>query len=81
MSENELQLLGFKKQVEESEPSYYYYTYDVANGLSFITNSSDESTDGKWHAEFYDTEPAIVFTNFEELQLMINLLNRRKIIS
>jgi hypothetical protein len=41
MTEEQLRVLGFEQQTETSEPSYYYYTLDIAEGLCFITQASD----------------------------------------
>jgi len=90
MTEKEIQLLGFEKQedggIEVSgdlggmwiEDEFHYYTYDIAMGLSLISNSSDEvGEDGKWFVEIFNTEPAIRFTEFGEVQALINLLQSR----
>jgi len=94
MTEKELQLLGFEKQedagIEVSddesgqfsglwvEHEFHYYTYDIAMGLSLISNSNDEvAEDGEWFVEFFDTEPSIRFTEFAEVQALINLLQSR----
>lgn len=76
MTEKEIQLLGFEKQVEkDAEHPFYYYTLDIANGLSFISNSSDEAEDG-WYIEFFDTDPSIRYTNFGEATGLINNILR-----
>ena len=90
MTEKELQLLGFEKQedggIEVSddlggmwiEDEFYYYTYDIAMGLSLISSSSYEvGEDVKWFVEIFNTEPAIRFTEFGEVQALINLLQSR----
>jgi len=94
MTEKELQLLGFEKQedagIEVSddesgqfsglwvEHEFHYYTYDIAMGLSLISNSNDEvAEDGEWFVEFFDTEPSIRFTEFGEVQALINLLQSK----
>jgi len=90
MTEKEIQLLGFEKQedggVEVSddesglwiEDEFHYYTYDIAIGLSLISSSSDEiGEDGKWFVEVFNTEPAIRFTEFGEVQALINSLQSR----
>ena len=92
MTEKELQILGFEKQVEEGsqcsndtgktwiEDAYYYYTYVVCEGLSFISESDDVvvGEDG-WSVEFFNTETSIKYTKFEELQSLINNLERHKV--
>jgi hypothetical protein len=84
MTEQEIRLLGFQIQHDDGgghfDP-YYYFTYKVANGLSFISNANDEiKEDGKWFVEFFNTEPAIRFTEFAEVQALLNTLDKHKII-
>jgi hypothetical protein len=77
MTEREIQLLGFKKQFEEdTEHPFYYYTLDIANGLSFISSANDEVKNGEWFVEFFDTDPAVRYTNFTELQALLNNLKK-----
>jgi hypothetical protein len=90
MTEKEIQLLGFEKQEDggielsddESglwiEHEFHYYTYDIAMGLDLISNSNDQvGEDGEWFVEVFNTEPAIRFTEFGEVQALINLLQSR----
>jgi hypothetical protein len=90
MTEKEIQLLGFEKQEDggielsddESglwiEHEFHYYTYDIAMGLDLISNSNDQvGEDGEWFVEIFNTEPAIRFTEFGEVQALINLLQSR----
>ena len=90
MTEKEIQLLGFEKQVDGGielsddengvwvEDEFHYYTYDIVNGLTLISSSSDEiGEDGQWYVEFFDSEPSIRFTEFGEVQALINLLESR----
>lgn len=90
MTEKEIQLLGFEKQedggIELSddengvwvEDEFHYYTYDIVNGLTLISSSNDEiGEDGQWFVEIFNTEPSIRFTEFGEVQALINLLERR----
>ena len=50
----------------------------MAQGLEFISNSNDEvGEDGEWYVEFFDTDPAVRFTRFEEMQQLINLLEKQ----
>lgn len=83
MTEQEIRLLGFQIQHDDGggyfDP-YYYFTYKVANGLSFISNANDEIQEGgEWFVEFFDTDPTIRFTKFEEVQALINKLETHKI--
>ena len=90
MTEKEIQLLGFEKQedggIELSddengvwvEDEFHYYTYDIVNGLTLISSSSDEiGEDGQWFVEIFNTGPSIRFTEFGEVQALINLLESR----
>ena len=81
MTEKELTLLGLEKQeieeyVGEENPDYYY-TIKIVNGLDFITNTKQEFNDDDWYVEFFDTEPSIRFSKFEEVQSLFNLLNKK----
>lgn len=82
MTEKEIQLLGFEKQYSfdlvDGIPEYYYYTKDIVNGISFISNSSDEVAEDAfgWYIEFFDTEPNVRYTNFGEATGLINNLTR-----
>lgn len=81
MTEKELTLLGLEKQeieeyVGEENPDYYY-TIKIVNGLDFITNTKRECGNDDWYVEFFDTEPSIRFTKFEEVQSLFNLLNKK----
>lgn len=79
MTEKEIQLLGFERQDEEDlyDHNYHYYTYTVARGLQFISNSSDDTgEDGKWYVDFFDSEPTIRFTEFGEVQALLNTLTK-----
>lgn len=91
MTEKELQLLGFTKEFEPgtecsddsgnewTEDAFHYYTYTVAQGFEFISNASDEvGEDGQWFVEFFDSDPEIRFTEFGEVQALLNLLDKRK---
>lgn len=79
MTEREIQLLGFERFIEDSDPEvpFHYYTYTIATGFSFISNSSDETENGDWYVEFFDSDPCIRFHKFEEVQSLINLLEKR----
>jgi hypothetical protein len=81
MTEKEVQLLGFKRREDNSdtEAKFHYYVYDLAEGISFITNSSDEAEIDGWYVEFYDTNPRIRFSAFEDLQVIINKLEKCKV--
>ena len=78
MTEEQLRVLGFEKQIETSEPSYYYYTLDIVRGLSFITKANDEVENGEWSVEIFDTTPAIKFKDAKELSNLIDIMNQNK---
>jgi hypothetical protein len=78
MTEEQLKVLGFEQQVETSEPSFYYYTLDIVDGLSFISQSNDEVENGEWIVEIFDTTPSIKFKNAKKLSNLIDILNQNK---
>ena len=90
MTEEQLLALGFEQQTETSEPSFYYYTLDIAEGLCFITQASDEvkiegyrksvpmEENGEWIAEILETTPAIKFKDAKKLRILIDILNQNK---
>ncbi len=79
MTEREIQLLGLQKEEmrEHDEDESYYYALDIVDGLTFITPSNEEVKDGNWYIEIFNTYPGIRFTEFGEVQALINLLNSR----
>lgn len=81
MTERELQLLGFEINYDDGDGNwdkYHYYTYTVAQGFEFISNANDEIKEGEeWFVEFFESTPTIRFYNFEEVQTLINLLEKR----
>ena len=78
MTEKEIQKLGFEQQVETSDPSFYYYTLDIVDGLSFITQANDEVENGEWIVEIFETTPAIKFKDAKKLSNFIEILNQNK---
>lgn len=82
MTEREISLLGFE-QVVEKDPNwgtYYYYSLEITGGMGLISNPSDEIKEGEeWYVEFFDCDPEIRFYKFEEVQALINLLERNKL--
>ena len=79
MTEREIILLGFKSEEmrEHDEDESYYYVLDIVDGLTFITRSNDEIKDNNWYVEFFNTDPYVRFTEFGEVQALINLLTSR----
>jgi thymidine phosphorylase len=78
MTEEQLRTLGFEEQTETSEPSYYYYTLDIVDGLSFISQANDEVENGEWIVEIFETTPSIKFKNAAKLSNLIDILNQNK---
>ena len=78
MTEEQLRVLDFEQQIETSEPSFYYYTLDVVNGLSFISQANDEVENGEWIVEIFETTPAIKLKDAKKLSNLIDILNQNK---
>ena len=78
MTEEQLKVLGFEQQAETSDPSFYYYTLNVVNGLSFISQANDEVENGEWIVEIFETTPAIKFKDAKKLSNLIDILNQNK---
>ena len=78
MTEEQLKILGFEQQAETSDPLFYYYTLDVVNGLSFISQANDEVENGEWIVEIFETTPAIKFKDAKKLSNLIDILNQNK---
>lgn len=78
MTEEQLQELGFERELlnEYGGDDTYYYALDLVDGLTFITNASDEVKDDNWSVEVFDTDPSLIFNDFEDLKSLINLLNK-----
>ena len=79
MTEREIILLGLKSEElkEHEDDESYYYVLDIVDGLTFITRSNDEIKDDNWYVEVFNTDPAIRFTEFDEMQSLIDLLRSR----
>jgi hypothetical protein len=79
MTEREIILLGFHSEEmrEHDEDESYYYALDIVDGLTFITPSNEEVKNSNWYIEIFNTDPGIRFTEFGEVQALINLLNSR----
>ena len=78
MTEIQLKILGFEKQIETSDPSFYYYTLDIVSGLSFISQANDQVENGEWTVEIFETTPAIKFKDAKKLSNLIEILNQNK---
>jgi hypothetical protein len=81
MTEREIQLLGFERQdSEDGEYSFYYYIYKIVDGLEFISNANDDLIDGdEWYVDIFNTDPHIRFTEFGDVQGLINILEKRRV--
>ena len=75
MKEQDLIDLGFTK--EYGDESYYYYVLEFGMGFCLITNCNDKLFNGKWFVEIFE-EDNIRFTLKEDLEQLINLLNKNK---
>ena len=78
MTERELILLGFKSEEikEHDEDDSYYYVLDIVDGLTFITPTNEEIKGDEWYVEVFNTDPQIRFTQFGEVQGLINQLTK-----
>ncbi len=78
MTEKELLELGFVKEFSldtiDDQPEYYYYTKDFTNGLTFITNASDELGDGEWYVEFFNTEIPVRYCEYDKVKSLFELI-------
>lgn len=81
MTEKEIQLLGFEKHHDDEMGNlcdFYYYSYKIANGFELISNANDELKEGEgWYVDFFESDPIIRFHKFEEVQSLINLIEKR----
>jgi hypothetical protein len=80
MTERELEILRFKKVEVPSEESggnpYHYYTHDVVQGLSLISNDSDSAKNSEWYVEFFNTEIPVRFHSMGEVLVLLNTLTK-----
>jgi len=61
---------------ESGDKAFHYYALDFGNGaVSIISNASDETNNGDWFVEIFEDE-SIQFTDKDELELFINIVNR-----
>jgi hypothetical protein len=77
ITENELKILGFELNNLDDNNDEYYYSYDIVNGLSLITNTDIESEKSGWVVEIFNVDPCIMFSNFGEVQAFINNMERK----
>lgn len=76
MKEQDIIDLGFTKEFGDN---FYYYTYDLARGLSLITQANDEVVDNKWFVEVFETDIKIRFTDKKPIKKLIKIINKAKI--
>ena len=74
MKEQDLINLGF---IKESEDDFYYYVLEFGRGFELISSANDELENGKWFVEVFE-ENSIRFTNKEDLNEFINIINRNR---
>jgi hypothetical protein len=81
MTEDQIRHLGFQIRHDDGggywDP-YYYFTYEI-DGLEFISNASDESSEDTWYVEFFDTMTPLRFYEYEELKQLIAILEKAKL--
>jgi hypothetical protein len=82
MTEQDIRDLGFEQEFycEETETGFadrYYYALEIVSGFSFISSADNELENGEWFAEIFNVEPAIRFTDADELRVLIDLLKCR----
>lgn len=80
MTEKEILKLGFAKEffigAIENQPEHYYYTKDFTNGLTFITNASDEAIANGWYVEFFNTELPVRYYNYQDVRDLFDLIEK-----
>jgi len=59
MRESNLLYLLFKKEVS-NDGDFYYYTLDIAKGLSLISNDSDEAKKEGWRVFLFGEFIALI---------------------
>jgi len=79
MTEKELLELGFVKEFSlgniDDQPEYYYYIKDFTDGLSFISNASDEISDSRgWYVEFFNTEIPVRYCEYDKVKSLFELI-------
>jgi hypothetical protein len=77
MTEKEIQFIGFLR-VEENcvKNPYYYYVYRISDGVELISSANNEVESGEWKVEFSESNPRIVYTNCNDVDVLIKLLTK-----
>lgn len=83
MKEQDLLELGFEIQYAYAhetgyDEDFYYYRYPFAQHLQLISSSSDEVKNNEWFVEFFDIEAEIRFTNSNDVNKLIILIEGAK---
>lgn len=73
MEANKLTSIGFKKEVS-NDGDFYYYTLDIAKGLSLISNASDEAEKEGWRVFLFNTDPIIEFKKIKQIKKFLKLI-------
>ena len=76
MTEEQIKMLGFETETDESDAAtpFYYYILDVTSGLSFITQPSDEVENEEWVVEFFETEIPVRYYDYDKVRALIELI-------
>lgn len=80
MTQTELKSMGFSKvqvsALESGADPFFYYRYELTDGIGFISPANDEIKSGRWYVEFYDTDPVVRFRKATELQTVIDIIEK-----
>jgi len=81
MTEKEVQLLRFEREeYGDWDGDHHYYAYEITNGMSFISSANGEiGEDGQWYVDVFNTQEPIRFWKFEEVQNLLNILEKHLI--
>ena len=84
IKEKDFEELGFEKEVSwdliDGEPEFYYYIKDITKGLTFITNTDDESRDDGWYVEFFNTDIPVRYYDLDTVKNLFKLIEDNIII-
>ena len=70
--------LKFKEEYSENK-DWYYYVYDLTDGITLISPGNDEVIDDNWFVCIMETSPEVQFTDPKDLKDFINLVEKNKI--
>jgi hypothetical protein len=79
MTEKELESLGFDLEGYcDFDGEWHYYSLQLASGFGFISCANNQvGEDGQWYVDFFDSDPLIRFTDYDELRSIISLVETR----